>query len=440
MQFHLPLIERDKNKIMVNIGNLPPQEELIFITEYIQFLESSDNKYEHELFRNLPQINSKHIDSWNYEIEGIFEINTKYNIKNFKKNFLSEKLKIKEEVKNENKIFIKYEYINLKTNVKINKPNFGGGGGGSIAALFGKKKKSNNKILKTNLKTLYIPSNKIYFELESNNSFLFSQIFPKNKNEQAYILNYKFNQKTKKVSNEEDINLSPALFIFLIDQSGSMSGSRINIASKALLLFLQSLPAGSFYQIIGFGSGYKFYDEIPKEYEQKNIEKSIKIVEGLKGDMGGTNIYDPLEKIYDSKDYDDIYLPRNIFLLTDGEIDSKKDTLNLIEKNSNEFSVFSFGIGNDFDEDLIKNAGVLGKGNYSFCRDINELNQVIVSNLNNICVPFFHDLKISSSLDENNLYKLNDATTIIKENRIYHFGYLNACSEEEINKKNRILL
>ena len=64
-----------------------------------------------------------------------------------------------------------------------------------------------------------------------------------------------------------------------------MSGSRINIASKALLLFLQSLPAGSFYQIIGFGSGYKFYDEIPKEYEQKNIEKSIKIVEGLKGDM-----------------------------------------------------------------------------------------------------------------------------------------------------------
>jgi hypothetical protein len=45
-------------------------------------------------------------------------------------------------------------------------------------------------------------------------------------------------------------------------------------------------------------------------------------------------------------------------------------------------------------------------------------------------------LKISSSLDENNLYKLNDATTtIIKGNRIYHFGYLNACSEEETNKK-----
>ena len=85
------LDERDKNKIVVNIGNLPPQEELIFITEYIQFLESSDNKYEHELFRNLPQINSKHIDALNYEIEGIFEINTKYNIKNIKKKIFSQK-------------------------------------------------------------------------------------------------------------------------------------------------------------------------------------------------------------------------------------------------------------------------------------------------------------------------------------------------------------
>ena len=411
--------ESDKNKIVVNIGNIPPKEELIFIIEYIQFLESSDNKYEHELFRSLPQINSKYIDTLKNEIEGILEINTKCIIKNIKKNFLSENFKLKEEEINENKFFIKYEYINLE----IEEPKVG-----SITYL------SNNE----NLKTLYIPSSKIYFEFESNNSILFLQNNPKNKNEQSYILNYKLIQNTKKDnSNDEDIKLSPALFIFLIDQSGSMAGSRIKIASKALLLFLQSLPAGSFYQIIGFGSSYEFYDEIPKEYNQKNIEKSIKIVEALKGDMGGTNIYNPLKLIYNSKNYDNIYLPKNIFLLTDGEINSKEETLNLIEKNSNEFSVFSFGIGNEFDEDLIKNAGVLGKGNYSFCRNINGLNQVIISNLNNICVSYIHDFKINSSLDENNLYKINNATKIIKENKIYFYGYINACSEEEKSNKKK---
>ena len=112
-----------------------------------------------------------------------------------------------------------------------------------------------------------------------------------------------------------------------------MSGSPIKVASKALLLFLQSLPVGSYYQIIGFGSNYKAYDNTPKEYNQKNIEESIKIVEALKGDMGGTNIYDPLNYIYKSKhNYDSILLPKNIFLLTDGEINDKNETLNLIEK------------------------------------------------------------------------------------------------------------
>ena len=79
-----------------------------------------------------------------------------------------------------------------------------------------------------------------------------------------------------------------------------MSGTPIELASKALLLFLQSLPAGSYYQIIGFGSEYKKYDKIPKKYESKNIKESIKLIENLKADLGGTNIYSPLKEIYDS--------------------------------------------------------------------------------------------------------------------------------------------
>ena len=106
------------------------------------------------------------------------------------------------------------------------------------------------------------------------------------------------------------------MFIFLIDQSGSMSGNAIKIASKALLLFLQSLPVGSLYQIIGFGSNYKKYDEEPKEYNEENIKKSLKLIEEIKA---GTNIYNPLKDIYESCDvYDKNNLPKKIFLLTDG--------------------------------------------------------------------------------------------------------------------------
>ena len=47
-------------------------------------------------------------------------------------------------------------------------------------------------------------------------------------------------------------------FVFLIDRSGSMSGSRIDVTREALKLFIQSLPVGSQFAIIGFGSNHDF--------------------------------------------------------------------------------------------------------------------------------------------------------------------------------------
>ena len=150
-----------------------------------------------------------------------------------------------------------------------------------------------------------------------------------------------------------------------------MSGISIHIVSKALELFLQSLPVDSYYQIIGFGSNFIKYDETPKEYTKTNIENSLKIIKTLDANLGGTNIYDPLKDIYtNEQQYDEIKLPKNIFLLTDGEIRNKRETLELIEKNSSKFSIFSIGIGNSFDKDLIKNAGIISKGGFNFCYNL----------------------------------------------------------------------
>ena len=58
----------------------------------------------------------------------------------------------------------------------------------------------------------------------------------------------------------------PSLIITLLDYKVSLSDNNMKIAKQALILFLQSLPVGSYYQILGFGLKYKKYDIIPKEF------------------------------------------------------------------------------------------------------------------------------------------------------------------------------
>ena len=205
-----------------------------------------------------------------------------------------------------------------------------------------------------------------------------------------------------------------------------MTGRAIRIASKALRLFLQSLPFGSYYQIIGFGTNYKIYgEETPYEYNRKNITETLIVIENLSANLGGTDIYSPLKHIYDShKIHDNIHLPRNIFLLTDGEVDNKDKVLNIIEENNSNYTIYSIGIGNSFDKDLIKNAGIIGRGNYNFCNELTNLNSIIASEINKAVNNYIMDLDIKTSLDKNNIIKNNKIKNVIRENEIINLNYI----------------
>ena len=54
------------------------------------------------------------------------------------------------------------------------------------------------------------------------------------------------------------INPEVLHFNFLLDRSGSMSGSRIEKAREALILFLRSLPPGCMFSVVSFGTFHRF--------------------------------------------------------------------------------------------------------------------------------------------------------------------------------------
>ena len=167
-------------------------------------------------------------------------------------------------------------------------------------------------------------------------------------------------------------------YIFLLDQSGSMGGSRIELSCKSLLLFLQSLNKNCYFQLIGFGSTFEFFSEKPLEYNKENIKNLMKIIKNLKANKGGTELFEPLNKIYNDKIYNEYNMKKYIILLTDGELHDKEKVINLIGANSSKFFFNSIGIG-ECDKDLIERTALVGNGYSYFISDLDDLNSEVIS-------------------------------------------------------------
>ena len=112
-----------------------------------------------------------------------------------------------------------------------------------------------------------------YDPINNETSCILSMLYSKNKipistsNEIDTNENYNYYEMYQK----NLINNNPSLFIFIIDQSGSMSGKPIELVREMLNFFMKSLPKNSFFQIIGFGSNIKFINEDYEEYNTKNL-------------------------------------------------------------------------------------------------------------------------------------------------------------------------
>ena len=63
----------------------------------------------------------------------------------------------------------------------------------------------------------------------------------------------------------------------------------------------------------------------------------------MEANMGGTNIYDPLKNVFDSRVIQGY--PRQIFLLTDGEIRNIQEVFKLLRLNLKYSRTHSIGIG-----------------------------------------------------------------------------------------------
>ena len=393
----------EEKSYSINIGNINPKEKVTLKAFFIQNIGTQDMSYEFIIMEKYPTFHYKELfidDPRNKIIKANFIIETQSKITRLIAPFFDEMAEKKSTYEVIfGKDYKKAEIFYIKNpddqqNKDVIDPRYG--------KEFGYPGKVNEPTYLTSFSILFRTQN-------MNKPTLYYQFNPELK-EISYSINYVYSsEKLKNIpipeipdqdnkisyySKYENnlINETPSLFIFLVDQSGSMDGEPIKLVKQSLLIFVQSLPPGSYFQLIGFGSTFKKYNEKPIEYNTKNVEEIKNIIYKLDADFGGTNINAPLKSIYDDNSYSEINLNRHIFLLTDGQVNDRDGCIKLITENNNKFRLHSFGIGNDFDKYFIERSGKLGKGSFFFIDDVEGISPIIIKALNSCLRPYLIDI------------------------------------------------
>uniref|UniRef100_A0A672HYG6 von Willebrand factor A domain containing 5A n=1 Tax=Salarias fasciatus TaxID=181472 RepID=A0A672HYG6_SALFA len=194
-------------------------------------------------------------------------------------------------------------------------------------------------------------------------------------------------------------------FVFLVDRSGSMdfpmnnkdrNQTRIISARETLLLLLKSLPMGCYFNIYSFGSSFEHIFPKSVKYGQKTMEEALKRVGTMVADLGGTEILEPLKRIYKQPCIPSH--PRQLFVFTDGEVGNTKEVIDLVKKNSGSHRCFSFGIGEGASSALINGLAKEGGGHAQFITGSDRMQPKVMQSLRFALQPAVVDISITWDL------------------------------------------
>jgi Ca-activated chloride channel family protein len=157
---------------------------------------------------------------------------------------------------------------------------------------------------------------------------------------------------------------APCELLFLLDCSGSMGGSSIASAKDALQLCLRSLLPGSYFNVVAFGSDQRECFEASVAYDDHSLAEASEWVDALEADLGGTEILPPLTSLLERPPASS--LPRELFVLTDGQVTNTAAVLDLMARHADTTRCFSFGVGYGASHHLVRGLARAGRGAAEF--------------------------------------------------------------------------
>jgi hypothetical protein len=184
----------------------------------------------------------------------------------------------------------------------------------------------------------------------------------------------------------------PCEAIFLVDRSGSMGGTSIQEARNALQLCLRSLDAGSRFNVVGFGSTFQKLFPESRPYDDASLAEATRYVAAMDADLGGTEILPALEAVLSAPAVAE--LPRQVFLLTDGEVTNTDEVISLAASHAPRARIFTFGIGAGASAHLVRGIARAGRGEAEFIAPGDRIEAKVVRQLSKALAPALTDIVV----------------------------------------------
>ncbi|XP_069771396.1 von Willebrand factor A domain-containing protein 5B1 [Narcine bancroftii] len=201
-------------------------------------------------------------------------------------------------------------------------------------------------------------------------------------------------------STHPDLRMAQGEFIFLIDRSGSMSGTNINRVKDAMLVTLKSLVPSCLFNIIGFGSTFRTLFPASRSYNEETLATACACMRRVRADMGSTNLLAPLSWIFRQPPHRG--RARLLFLMTDGSVSNTGKVINLVRSHAQTSRCFSFGIGQNTSRRLVLGLASVSKGAAEFLDEGERLQPKMVKSLKKAMAPFLSDVTIDWSFPVTN--------------------------------------
>ena len=167
-------------------------------------------------------------------------------------------------------------------------------------------------------------------------------------------------------------NVMPREMIFIIDTSGSMHGTSIAQAKKALRRALKGLRPGDRFNVIAFSSHPNPLFSSSVVAEPRNLTMAEMFVTSLNAN-GGTEMRAALDLA--------LYLPpdeshlRQVIFITDGAVGNEDELFRLIERKLGNGRLFTVGIGSAPNSWFMRKSAEVGRGTFTTISALHEVGE-----------------------------------------------------------------